>query len=244
MSTPQQILEAVRQRYAAAATTTSCCGTVPDGDDRNSEGAVVFGVGLYEAEDAAEPALAGSLGCGVPTSVAELHPGETVLDLGSGSGGDALLSARRVGPTGRVIGLDMTEEMLTLARANAAEAGVTNVDFVHGYLESVPLPDAAVDVVLSNCVLNLAADKNVVLAEAARVLRPGGRLAFTDVIADEGMDEATKADMTAWTGCIAGALTQPELVAALDRAGFVDIEIRPTHRVHTHAQSAIIRANR
>lgn len=155
-----------------------------------------------------------------------------------------MISARRVAPGGRAIGLDMTEEMLTLARRNAAEAGVQNVEFLQGYLEDVPLPDASVDVAISNCVINLAADKHVVLAEAARVIRPGGRLAFSDVIADEGMDEATKADMAAWTGCIAGALTEARFTDALTAAGFTDVEIRPTHRVHTHAQAAIIRAAR
>jgi len=165
-----------------------------------------------------------------------------VLDLGSGAGADVLISARRVVPGGRAIGLDMTDEMLEVARRNAAEAGVDNVEFLRGYLEDIPLPDDSVDVVISNCVINLAADKNVVLAEAARVLRPGGRLAFSDVIADEDMDEATKADMSQWTGCIAGALTQTEFTQALTTAGFTGIEIRPTHRVHANAQAAIIRA--
>ena len=240
-----QLREAVRARYADAAATASCCGSVPADLDRDATGAVVFGSGLYadaDVQDGDEAALAASLGCGVPTAVADLHPGEVVLDLGSGAGGDVLISARRVGSTGRAIGLDMTPEMLELARANATAAGVANAEFLHGYLEDVPLPDDAVDVVLSNCVLNLAADKDVVLAEAARVLRPGGRLAFSDVVADEDMDEATKADLAAWTGCIAGALTHPELTGALARAGFVDVEVRPTHRVHTHAQAAIIRA--
>ena len=159
-----------------------------------------------------------------------------------GAGGDVLIAARRVGPTGRAIGLDMTTEMLELARTNATRAGVTNAEFLHGYLEQVPLPDDTVDVVISNCVLNLAADKNVVLREAARVLRPGGRLAFSDVVADPDMDAATKADMAAWTECIAGALTLTEMTDSLAAAGFTDIEIRPTHRVHTHAQAAIIRA--
>ncbi|MGJ7439892.1 arsenite efflux transporter metallochaperone ArsD [Aquipuribacter sp. MA13-6] len=239
---PEDIRETVRARYAEAATSTSCCGSAPADLATDASGAAVFGAALYSGDDADEAALAGSLGCGVPTAVADLHPGETVLDLGSGSGGDVLLSARRVGPTGRAIGLDMTTEMLDLARANAAAAGVTNVEFVQGYLEDVPLPDDAVDVVISNCVLNLAADKTVVLREAARVLRPGGRLAFSDVVADEDMDEATKADMAAWTGCIAGALTESELRSALAAAGFVDLEVRPTHRVHSHAQAAVIRA--
>ncbi len=167
-----------------------------------------------------------------------------MLDLGSGGGADVLLSARRVGPDGRAIGLDMTDEMLALARANAAEAGVENVEFLKGYLEQIPLPDASVDVVISNCVINLAADKRVVLAEAARVLRPGGRFAVSDVIADPDMDEATRADMEQWTGCVAGALTEDEFRAALAAAGLVDVEVRPTHRVHEHARSAIVRATR
>ncbi len=189
-------------------------------------------------------ARGGSLGCGVPTAVADLHPGETVLDLGSGAGADVLISAGRVAPGGRAIGLDMTDEMLALARANAAAAGVENVEFVKGYLEEIPLPDASVDVVISNCVINLAADKRVVLAEAARVLRPGGRFAVSDVIADDDMDAATRADMQQWTGCIAGALTEAEFRAALAAAGLIDVEIQPTHRVHEHAGSAIIRARR
>jgi len=210
----------------------------------DEKGQVVFGAELYglHAEGAPAAALEASLGCGVPTAVADLHPGEVVLDLGSGAGADVLISARRVAPGGRAIGLDMTDEMLELARRNAAGAGVDNVEFLKGYLEDIPLPDDSVDVVISNCVINLAADKNVVLAEAARVLRPGGRLAFSDVIADEDMDEATKADMAQWTGCIAGALTQTDFTSALTAAGFTDVEIRPTHRVHDHAQAAIIRA--
>lgn len=238
----EDIREAVRARYAAAATNTACCGKPPADLERDEHGAVVFGAGLYNQEDA--DTANGSLGCGVPTAVAELHPGETVLDLGSGAGGDVLISARRVGPTGHVIGLDMTAEMLDLARANAAAANVTNVQFLQGYLEDIPLPDDSVDVAISNCVLNLAADKSIVLLEITRVLRPGGRLAFSDVIADSDMDEATKTDMAAWTGCIAGALTETELSEALTAAGFTQVEIRPTHRVHTHAQAAIIQARR
>jgi arsenite methyltransferase len=224
------IRETVRERYAAAAGNGCGCNEV-------------FGAALYD-EGAPEAAVQASLGCGVPTAVADLHEGETVLDLGSGAGADVLISARRVGPSGRVIGLDMTDEMLALARANAAEAGVENAEFVKGYIEEVPLPDASVDVVISNCVINLAADKRVVLREAARVLKPGGRFAVSDVIADAGMDDATRADMAAWTGCIAGALTEDEFRAALAEAGLVDVEIRPTHRVHEHAGSAIIRARR
>ena len=167
-----------------------------------------------------------------------------MLDLGSGAGADVLISARRVAPTGRAIGLDMTDEMLDLARANAAQASVTNVEFVKGYLEDMPLPDASVDVVISNCVINLSGDKPKTIAEAARVLRPGGRFAISDVIADPDMDERTKADMAAWTGCIAGALTEAEFRQALTAAGFDEIEIRPTHRVHEHASAAIIRARK
>jgi arsenite methyltransferase len=223
---------------------TSCCGPAQV-TTTDAQGREVFGAELYgpdAAQGAPATAVAASLGCGVPTAVADLHPGEVVLDLGSGAGTDVLISARRVAPGGRVIGLDMTTEMLELARRNASAAGVDNVDFVQGYLEDIPLPDASVDVVISNCVINLAADKNLVLAEAARVLRGGGRLAFSDVIADDGMDETTKADMAEWTGCIAGALTQNEFAEALTTAGFTDIDIRLTHRVHAHAQAAIIRA--
>jgi ubiquinone/menaquinone biosynthesis C-methylase UbiE len=233
------IRESVRERYAAAARSAVSLA--------DSSGTQVFGGALYdpaETEGATATAVEASLGCGVPTAVADLHPGETVLDLGSGAGADVLISARRVGPEGRAIGLDMTDEMLTLARANAREAGVENAEFLKGYLEDIPLPDASVDVVISNCVINLAADKRLVLAEAARVLRPGGRLAVSDVVADEGMDEATRADMQQWTGCIAGALTEAEFRAELAAAGFADAEIRHTHRVHEHAGSAIIRARR
>jgi ubiquinone/menaquinone biosynthesis C-methylase UbiE len=165
-----------------------------------------------------------------------------VLDLGSGAGADVLISARRVGPTGRAIGLDMTDEMLALARENAASAGASNVEFVKGHIEEIPLADASVDVVISNCVINLSGDKQAVLHEVARVLRPGGRFAVSDVIADPGMDEATRRDMQQWTGCIAGALTRAEFAGALAAAGLADVEIRETHRVHQHAAAAIVRA--
>jgi arsenite methyltransferase len=224
------IRETVRERYAALAGQSCACG---DG----------FGGALYDGAET-EPAVRSSLGCGVPTAVADLHEGETVLDLGSGAGADVLISARRVGATGRAIGLDMTDEMLELARANAEDAGVTNVEFLKGYIEDIPLPDATVDVVISNCVINLAADKAKVLAEAGRVLRPGGRFAVSDVIADPGMDAATRADMAAWTGCVAGALTEDEFRAKLADAGLIDVEIRETHRVHEHAGSAIVRARK
>src|SRR5918997_1679374 len=171
-----------------------------------------------EREHVPGAAVEASLGCGVPTAVADLHDGETVLDLGSGAGADVLISARRVAPSGRAIGLDMTDEMLELARANAHEAGVENVEFVKGYIEAIPLADASVDVVNSNCVITLAGDKQKVLDETARVLRPGGRFAVSDVIADPDMDDATKADMAQWTGCIAGALTREQFVDVLAAA--------------------------
>ena len=233
-----EIRENVRERYAAAAKSGSGCCSPADETG-------VFGGGLYDEasrEDVPRAAVSASLGCGIPTAVADLHEGETVLDLGSGAGADVLISARRVGPTGTAIGLDMTDEMLELARANAAEAGLDNAEFLKGYIEEMPLADGSVDVVISNCVINLSADKPKVMAEAARVLRPGGRFAVSDVIADPDMDEATRADMAAWTGCVAGALTEPEFRGALEAAGFEEIEIRETHRVHEHAGSAIIRA--
>jgi SAM-dependent methyltransferase len=238
------VREKVRERYAAAAasaaskTAAGCCGGPSDTE--------VFGGSLYDREGDAAPkaAVEASLGCGVPTAVADLHDGETVLDLGSGAGADVLISARRVAPSGRAIGLDMTDEMLQLARANAAEAGVENVEFVKGYIEQIPLPDESVDVVISNCVINLSADKGKVLREVARVLRPGGRFAVSDVIADADMDKATREDMQQWTGCIAGALTRGQFEAALADAGLVDLDIRETHRVHERAGSAIVRARK
>ncbi len=247
---PDGVRDLVREKYAQAAARLA---TASDGCCSSSGGcgcggeAPTFGSDLYQNEPGAEdagPAVAASLGCGVPTAVADLQPGDTVLDLGSGAGADVLISARRVGPTGRVIGLDMTPEMLELARANAREVGVENVEFLQGYLERVPLPDASVDVVISNCVINLAADKRVVLAEAARVLRPGGRFAVADVVADPGMDEATRKDMEQWTGCVAGALTEAEYREALADAGFEEVQIQASHRVHPHAWSALIRARR
>jgi ubiquinone/menaquinone biosynthesis C-methylase UbiE len=244
----EQVRETVRARYAAAAqtaATASGCGCGPAATLTDEHGTEVFGSALYDREeldDATAAAVGASLGCGVPTAIADLHEGETVLDLGSGAGGDALISARRVGPTGKAIGLDMTDEMLELARQNAAEAGVENVEFVKGYLEDLPLGNETVDVVISNCVINLSGDKPKVLAEAARVLKPGGRFAVSDVIADPDMDGTTRADMAAWTGCIAGALTESEFRTALAEAGLEDVEIRETHRVHRYAAAAIIRA--
>ena len=255
------IRETVRERYAAAAravaehqssdevtptaATSSCCS--PSVSTTDASGEQVFGGALYESAEAADApgtAVAASLGCGVPTAVADLKEGETVLDLGSGAGADVLISASRVGPTGKAIGLDMTDEMLELARQNAAEAGAENVEFLKGHIEEIPLDDGSVDVVISNCVINLSGDKPRVLREVARVLKPGGRFAVSDVIADSDMDEATRKDMAQWTGCIAGALTHREFTQTLADAGLVDVEIRETHRVHAQAASAIIRARK
>jgi arsenite methyltransferase len=245
------IRENVGQRYAQAARAAANadpgsggCATLSTTDEA---GAQVFGAALYDESQSAEAtasAVGASLGCGVPTAVADLHAGETVLDLGSGAGTDVLISAARVGAAGRAIGLDMTDEMLELARSNAARAAARNVEFVKGYIEDIPLPDASVDVIVSNCVLNLSGDKPKVLAEAARVLKPAGRFAVSDVIADPDMDDGTRADMAAYTGCIAGALTEHEFHVGLHAAGFIDIEIRDTHRAHEHASAAIIRARK
>jgi arsenite methyltransferase len=241
-----ELRETVRARYAAAATAVAeggsgCCGPQAVEVDDN------FGSTLYDAAERDElpaEAVAASLGCGNPTVVADLRDGERVLDLGSGGGIDVLLSARRVGPTGKAYGLDMTDEMLDLARANQREAGVDNVEWLQGHIEQVPLADATVDVVISNCVINLSADKAQVIREAARVLKPGGRFAVSDVIADESMDDTTRADMQQFTGCIAGALTRRAFEQALTDAGLVDVEIVETHRVHEHAGSAIVRARK
>ncbi|HEY1516459.1 MAG TPA: methyltransferase domain-containing protein [Solirubrobacteraceae bacterium] len=232
--------------------TTGCCGSDGGGCGCSNPVVEVAEVPgpeqLRELVRARYADLAGGggarLGCGVPTDIADLREGETVLDLGSGAGADVLISALRVGPTGTAIGIDMTDEMLALARARAAEDRVTNVEFVKGYLEQMPLGDGTVDVIVSNCVINLAAHKPRVIREAARVLRPGGRFAVADVIADEDMDDATRADMHAWTGCIAGALTRREFEGALLDAGFTEVEITETHRVHEHASSATVRARK
>jgi arsenite methyltransferase len=223
-----EVREAVRERYANAALSAAsnseagCCSTA-------------------DASCGCGPSSS-ALGCGNPTAVADLHDGEVVLDLGSGGGEDVFISASRVGPAGRVYGVDMTDEMLELARQNQREAGVENVEFLRGTIEAVPLPDESVDVIISNCVINLSADKPAVFREAARVLRPRGRLAVTDIVADPDMDEATRRDMAQWTGCIAGALTPDQFQDELEMAGFHDVEIRETHRVHDHAGSAIVRA--
>ncbi|HUH81276.1 MAG TPA: arsenite methyltransferase [Solirubrobacteraceae bacterium] len=257
--TSSSVRDQVRERYAAAAraiaeqqareqatgTATSCCSTGVVTTD--ASGRQVFGSALYDSEEsqhAPDSAVGASLGCGVPTAVADLKDGEIVLDLGSGAGADVLISARRVSPRGRAIGLDMTDEMLELARSHAGEAGIHNVEFIKGEIEHIPIPDSSVDVVISNCVINLSGDKARVLREAARVLKPGGRFAVSDVIADRDMDDQTRADVAAWTGCIAGALTRQEFADALTAAGLTDVEINETHRVHEHAASAIIRANK
>jgi ubiquinone/menaquinone biosynthesis C-methylase UbiE len=246
-----ELRETVRERYAAAALATTdptaAAGCCSDGAVITDEQAELFGAGLYAEDDRDElpdSALLASLGCGNPTAMVDLRPGETVLDLGSGGGIDVLLSARRVGPTGTAYGLDMTEEMLDLARANQAKAGIENVHWLKGHIEAIPLPAGTVDVVLSNCVINLSTDKPQVLRETARVLKPGGRFAVSDVIADPGMDDATRADLAQYVGCIAGALTQDEYARHLADAGLTDIEITETHRVHEHAGSAIIRARK
>jgi ubiquinone/menaquinone biosynthesis C-methylase UbiE len=249
--------EAVRERYAEAAKAAdtgraSCCGQSESScgcgtDALTEELPEGFGGELYSVEEREalpNAAKLASLGCGNPTAVAELNKGETVLDLGSGGGIDVLLSARRVGPTGMAYGLDMTDEMLELARHNQREADVENVEFLRGTIEEIPLPDDSVDVVISNCVINLSAEKPRVFREAARVLSPGGRFAVTDIVADADMDDATRRDMAQWTGCIAGALTREDFQRGLEAAGFDEVEIRETHRVHEHAGSAIIRARR
>ena len=242
------VREVVRETYAEVARGADgggCCSGKQEVSLEDEEGVAVFGSSLYEegaASGCGQAALDASLGCGVPTAVADLHEGETVLDLGSGAGADVLISARRVGESGRAIGLDMTDEMLALARANASDQGVGNAEFLKGYIEEIPLPDASVDVVISNCVLNLSADKPKVFSEVARVLRPGGRFAISDVVADEDMDAETRADMQKWTGCIAGALTDAEFRQSMKTAGLEDVTINETHRVHEHAGSALIRA--
>jgi arsenite methyltransferase len=238
--------ETVRRRYAAAAVqvtegSTTCCGPQPVEVDES------FGSTLYPADDRdtlPAEAVAASLGCGNPTTVAELHEGERVLDLGSGGGIDVLLSARRVGPTGKAYGLDMTDEMLALALANAEKAGATNVEFLKGTIEAIPLPASTIDVVISNCVINLSVDKPAVFAETYRVLRPGGRIGISDIVADDTLTPAQRAERGDYTGCIAGALSFTEYRTGLETAGFTDIEITPTHPVADGMHSAIVRATK
>ena len=252
---PATLREQVRARYAAAATATlaaqptGCCAPADTaaGSCCDTGATEVFGAGLYDATDRAGlpvAATAASLGCGNPTAVADLHPGETVLDLGSGGGIDVLLSARRVGPTGKAYGLDMTDEMLHLARRNAAEAGVSNVEFLRGHIEDIPLPANTVDVIISNCVINLSVDKPAVFASMHRVLRPGGRVGVSDVVAEDRLSTVDRAERGGWAGCIAGALSVGEYRAGLAAAGFTGIDVSYTHRVADGMHSAIIRATK
>jgi arsenite methyltransferase len=242
MATTNDLREEVREKYAAAAGGGGCgCGDggcCADGD---------FGSVLYDIEQRAElpdAAVLASLGCGNPTAVADLRAGETVLDLGSGGGIDVILSAKRVGPTGHAYGLDMTDEMLALARRNAAEAGATNVTFLHGLIEEIPLPDASVDVVISNCVINLSTDKRSVLREIGRVLRPGGRIGISDVVAEDRLEPAQRAERGSYVGCIAGALSASEYAAGLRAAGFADVSVQFTHQVADGMHGAIVKATR
>lgn len=248
----EALVEQVRSRYAEAATSArtggaSCCGPAESGCC-TPDAAVTeedFGRVLYDdasVGDLPEAALLASLGCGNPTAVAELRAGERVLDLGSGGGIDVLLSARRVGPTGFAYGVDMTEEMLELARANAAEAGAENVEFLHGRIEAVPLPDASVDVVISNCVVNLSTDKPAVLAEMYRVLVPGGRVGVSDVVAEDHLTPADRAERGSYVGCIAGALSRAEYLEGLAAVGFAEAEVSFTHEVAPGLHGAIVRA--
>ncbi|MFF7161713.1 arsenite methyltransferase [Streptomyces sp. NPDC008086] len=238
--------ETVRQRYAAAAVKvteggSACCGPEPVEVDEN------FGSTLYAADERdtlPAEAVAASLGCGNPTAVAELREGERVLDLGSGGGIDVLLSARRVGPAGKAYGLDMTDEMLALALANAEKAGARNVEFLKGTIEAIPLPASTIDVVISNCVINLSVDKPAVFAETFRVLRPGGRIGVSDVVADDALTPEQRAERGDYVGCIAGALSFSEYRAGLEAAGFRDVEITPTHSVAHGMHSAIVRATK
>ncbi len=238
------ITELVRERYAAQAlqitdvSNGSCCGTPLETSD-------VFGSALYtvsEQTEVPDAAMLASIGCGNPTAVADLRAGETVLDLGSGGGIDVLLSARRVGPTGFAYGLDMTDEMLALARANAAKAGATNVEFLKGFIEEIPLPDATVNVIISNCVINLSADKSAVAREMFRVLAPGGRLGLSDVVAENQLSEAERIERGSYAGCIAGALSDEEYRVALTAVGFTDISVEFTHEVAAQMHGAIIKA--
>jgi arsenite methyltransferase len=244
-----ELREQVRERYAAAAR------AVPDGKAANDWDAVAgccepsegLGVQLYDPtqrSDLPDAAVLASLGCGNPTAVAELREGDVVLDLGSGGGIDVLLSATRVGPHGKAYGVDMTDEMLALARDNARKAGATNVEFLKGYIEDVPLPDGSVDVVISNCVINLSTDKPAVLREMFRLLRPGGRLGISDVVASDELSAADRIERGSFVGCIAGALSYSEYRSGLERAGFVDVSIEPTHEMADRMHGAIVRARK
>lgn len=243
MTEGSELLEQVRKRYSDAATEASCC----DSSCSSSESASSFGSALYRSDDVIsvpEGAVRASLGCGNPTAVAELSAGETVLDLGSGAGIDVLLSAERVGPEGFAYGLDMTGEMLELARKHAREAGADNVEFLEGYIEDIPLGNDEVDVVISNCVINLSPDKAGVFSEMYRVLRPGGRIGITDVVADDHLTTEQRLERGSWVGCVAGALSFSEYTSELNRAGFADISVTATHSVAEGMHSAIIKATK
>ena len=264
----QNVREQVRERYAAAAVAVtdagaqaltvldgqsccapdssvaqanaSCCGSTGEVDE-------AFGAALYTAGEHGElpaEAVLASLGCGNPVAVADLHEGERVLDLGSGGGIDVLLSARRVGPTGRAFGLDMTDEMLALARANTVKAGASNVEFLKGTIEAIPLPADSIDVIISNCVINLSTDKPAVLAEMFRVLTPSGRIGISDVVAEDHLSPAERAERGSYVGCIAGALSRTEYLDGLTAAGFTDPEVTFTHQAADGMHSAIIRATK
>lgn len=240
MSTTEEIKQVVKERYAQAATRVqsgraSCCG----GGSTAAQTCDPISSKLYSNEEGAsipDTALLASLGCGNPTALAKLNPGETVLDLGSGGGIDVLLSARRVGPTGKAYGLDMTDEMLALARENQMKAGVENVEFLKGEIENIPLPDNSVDVIISNCVINLSADKDKVFREAFRVLKPGGRLAVSDIVVRGDMPPEVQRSMELWAGCMAGALRDTEYVTKVKAAGFKAVEIEPT-RIYTESDA-------
>jgi len=243
----EELREEVRRRYAESARavtngTGSCgCGS---GSCCEGEDATKFGEALYDAEQRGElpdAAALASLGCGNPIAVADMEEGETVLDLGSGGGIDVILSAKRVGPTGLAYGLDMTDEMLALARRNADEADITNAIFLKGVIEEIPLPADSVDVVISNCVINLSTDKPAVLTEIARVLKPGGRIGISDVVAEDQLTEPERAERGSYVGCIAGALSKSEYEAGLEAAGFRDVSVEFTHSVADGMHSAIIK---
>jgi ubiquinone/menaquinone biosynthesis C-methylase UbiE len=228
------IREVVKERYGQAVQAVlkgakpSCCGSTTAQPLGGTDPITRDLYGSSETAGLPEEALLASFGCGNPTALAELKPGETVLDLGSGGGIDVLLSAKRVGPTGKAYGLDMTDEMLDLAQQNKAESGITNVEFLRGTIESIPLPSNSVDVIISNCVINLSTDKDRVLKEAFRVLRSGGRVAVSDIVIRRELPESVKKSMTLWTGCVAGALLEGEYVSKLKAAGFTDIDVEPT----------------
>jgi SAM-dependent methyltransferase len=251
-TTADELREQVRRRYAESARAVaegsepSCCGSGECCAEAGADGPT-FVQAFYDAEQRGElpdAAVLASLGCGNPIAVADLHEGETVLDLGSGGGIDVILSAKRVGQTGTAYGLDMTDEMLALARQNARDAGATNVHFLKGTIEQIPLPSSSVDVVISNCVINLSTDKAAVLAEIARVLKPGGRVGVSDIVAEDHLTPVDRAERGSYVGCIAGALSGSEYVAGLEAAGLEDVSVEFTHQVADGMHSAIVKASK